>query len=196
MVAWTLVFHIIGLVFWVGSLLVVTHVLTVHTEEASTEAREALSRVESKLLRGLAHPGAALMVITGVILVSRDPHLLREHWLHAKLLLVFVLVGLDLRVTFRTKAFHDGTVQLSRGECRALHGAISFVFFAILILVLLKPFGPSRHQAQGVRPEQAVAAVYGRWPALIERHYTQWRHCRSVHDTLGASSGASGLSLW
>src|ERR1017187_10167505 len=100
MVAWTLVFHISGLVFWLGSLLVVTHVLAMHTQETSPEARAALGRLESKLLKGLAHPGAAIMVITGFILVSHDPKLLQQHWLHAKLLLVVILVALDLRLTF------------------------------------------------------------------------------------------------
>ena len=141
MVAWVLVFHLIGLVFWLGSLLVITHVLAIHSEEASAEARAALGRLELKLFKGLAHPGAALMVITGIILISLNPHYLREHWLHAKLLLVALLIVLDLRVYYRTISHLAGRVELRRRECMALHGVISFVFFAILILVLLKPFG-------------------------------------------------------
>jgi putative membrane protein len=148
MVAWILVFHIIGLVFWVGSLLVVTHVLAMHAEETSPEARTTLGHLESKLLKGLTHPGAAIMVITGFILVSQDPTYLREHWLHAKLLLVVVLVVLDLRVTFRARAFQEGSIKLSRGECMGLHGAIALVFTAIVILVLVKPFGLPRHHAR------------------------------------------------
>jgi len=141
MLAWVLVFHLIGLVFWLGSLLVVTHVLAVHSEEPSTEARAALGRLEMKLFRGLAHPGAALMVITGAILIGKNPHYLLEHWLHAKLLLVAVLIALDLRAYFRTTAQLAGRAVLQRRECMALHGAISLVLFGILILVLLKPFG-------------------------------------------------------
>jgi len=141
MVAWILVFHLIGLVFWLGSLLVVTHVLAVHSEESSTEARAALGRLEIKIFNGLAHPGAALMVITGIILISQNPLYLREHWLHAKLLLVAVLIVLDLRIYYRTSAYLAGRVELRRRECMALHGAVSLVFFAILILVMLKPFG-------------------------------------------------------
>jgi len=141
MVAWILVFHLIGLVFWLGSLLVVTHVLAIHSEEPSTEARAAFGRLEMKLFKGLAHPGAALMVITGAILIGENPHYLREHWLHAKLLLVAILIVLDLRVYFRTTSHLAGRVELRRRECMALHGAISLVFFGILILVLLKPFG-------------------------------------------------------
>ena len=75
MVAWTLVFHIIGLVFWLGSLLVVTQILAIHTEETSPETRATLGRLESKLLKGLAHPGAAIMVVTGFILVIPRPQL-------------------------------------------------------------------------------------------------------------------------
>jgi putative membrane protein len=141
MVAWILVFHLIGLVFWLGSLLVVTQVLAIHSEEPSTEARATLGRLEMKLLKGLAHPGAALMVITGIIMISEHPHYLREHWLHAKLVLVALLFVLDLRVYFRTTAFLAGRAELRRRECTALHGAISLLFFGILILVLLKPFG-------------------------------------------------------
>jgi uncharacterized membrane protein len=139
MVAWIVVFHLIGLVFWLGSLLVVTHVLAIHSEEPSTAARATLGRLEMKLFKGLAHPGAALMVITGIILIGEHPHYLREHWLYAKLLLVALLFVLDLRVYFRTAAFLAGRLKLRRRECLALHGAVSLVFFGILILVLLKP---------------------------------------------------------
>jgi len=141
MVAWTLVFHILGLVFWLGSLLVVTHVLAVHTEATAPEARAALTRLERKLFNGLAHPGAALMIVTGTTLVSRNPEYLREHWLHLKLLLVMVLIVLDLRVYFRARAFQAGRIEMRRGECRALHGVIALAFFMILVLVLTKPFG-------------------------------------------------------
>ena len=88
------------------------------------------------------------MVITGFILVSHDPRYLREHWLHAKLLLVVILVALDLWLTFRARALQAGNIELSRRECMILHGAISLLFLAILILVLIKPFGLHRRQAQ------------------------------------------------
>ena len=143
MTAWTLVFHLIGLVFWVGSLLVVTHILALYTDEPSTEARTALGQLEVRLLQRLAHPGAALMVITGTLLIARHPHYLHEPWLHAKLLLVIVLIALDLRVSFRAGELLAGSTRLRRAECAALHGVIALVFFSILILVLLKPFGPT-----------------------------------------------------
>lgn len=164
MVAWILVFHLIGLVFWLGSLLAVTHILAIHTEEPSTEAQAALGRLEMRLLKGLAHPGAALMVITGITLIAENPHYLFEHWLRAKLLLVIVLIILDLRVYSRSKAFLAGRIELRRRECMVLHGAISLVFFGILILVLLKPFGMGTRRASApvrLRPHAGLGA--GTW---------------------------------
>ncbi len=141
MVAWTLVFHIIGLVFWLGGLLVVTHVVAMHTDEPSAEGRAALGRLEVKLFRGMAHPGAALMVISGSILLILNPSFLHQLWLQLKLALVVVMIGLDLRLYFRTRAFIAGRIQMRRKECMALHGAIALVFSLILILVLTRPFG-------------------------------------------------------
>ena len=138
---WILVFHLIGLVLWVGSLLIAMPVLAAHIGERSPEARQALSRVETKLLRGLAHPGAAVMVITGVLMIlTNTAHYLHAHWLHVKLLLVVVLIALDLRVTFRARAFQAGKIEMRRGECQALGGAVAAVFLLILIMVLAKPF--------------------------------------------------------
>ena len=68
--AWTLVFHILGIVFWLGSLLVVTHLLAFDAESESTEVHEVLNRVEGKLFRGIAHPGAIITVISGASITS------------------------------------------------------------------------------------------------------------------------------
>lgn len=139
-VAWALVFHIIGFVFWIGGLLVTTTVLALHADETRPESRVVLEYLEVKLLRGMAHPGAAITVLAGATVVWIQPGYLHQHWLHAKLFLVAILIALDLIVYTRAKAFHKGEIKLQRRECMILHGAISLVFLGIVILVLIKPF--------------------------------------------------------
>ncbi len=139
-VAWALVFHIIGFVFWIGGLLVTTTVLGLHTREAPLESPPMLEHLEVKLLRGMAHPGAAITVLAGLTVVWIQPDVLHQHWLHAKLFLVAILIALDLIVYMRAKAFHKGQIKLERRECVILHGAISLVFLGIVILVMIKPF--------------------------------------------------------
>ena len=138
--AWALVFHIIGIVFWVGGLLVTTTVLALHTQQDLPQARLPLEHLEVKLLKGMAHPGAAIAVLAGLTVLWIQPSFLYEHWLHAKLFLVAILIVLDLIVYRRTKAFQRGEINLERRECMILHGAISLVFLGIVILVLIKPF--------------------------------------------------------
>jgi len=138
--AWALVFHIVGFVFWMSGLLVVTQVLAAHTGEESPEARRALERLEVRLFKGIALRGAAITVLAGITVLVIHPGYLHQHWLHAKLSLVAIMIGLDLVVYFRAREFNAGQIQLKRRECMMLHGAISLVFLGILILVMIKPF--------------------------------------------------------
>ena len=79
MVPALLVGHVLGLVFWVGGLLVTSMALTRHTQEASADARQALARLERIYLRGLADPGALLTILAGVSLIMTNS----SHYLHA-----------------------------------------------------------------------------------------------------------------
>ena len=139
--AWTLVFHILGIVFWLGSLLVVTHVLAFDAETESEEVHEVLNRLEAKLFNGIAHPGAIIAVISGAILISTNPQFyLHAAWLHAKLFLVVILIVLDAITYVRARAFHAGRITLRRKECMMLHGGIALMFIGILVMVLIRPF--------------------------------------------------------
>jgi len=140
MYAWLSVFHIIGIVFWVGSLLIVTHVLAVQQAEVSPKVRDALGQLEMRVFKQLAHPGAAIVLLSGIalFLVNRF-YYLHAGWMHVKLLLVALLVALDLGIYSRAKAFQAGRINLESRECWAMRGGVALVFSGILIMVLLKP---------------------------------------------------------
>jgi putative membrane protein len=133
-----LVGHITGLVLWVSGLLVTSMALTRHTQEASAEARQALARLERIYLRGLADPGALLTILAGVGLIMTNSHYyLHAPWLHIKLTLVLLLIGLHGIVAIRTKAFAIGRIALQRSEARLLVLATLFLFLSILIATLV-----------------------------------------------------------
>src|ERR1051326_5899176 len=94
-VAWALVFHVIGFVLWMGGLLVATQVMASRTQQSSPEIRAALARLETKLFRGVAHPGAAVTVVAGIVVLLLQPDYLRQGWLRAKLFLVMIVIALD-----------------------------------------------------------------------------------------------------
>ncbi len=137
MTAWTLVFHLIGLVFWVGGLLIATLVFAQHSREDAPEARKALARIEVRLLRAMANPGALLTVLSGIILIlSNKSYYLHASWLHAKLALVVLLIGLHGVVLSRSRAVLGRGIDVERRTWITLHGAIALVFIGILVCVL------------------------------------------------------------
>lgn len=138
-VAWALAAHVVGIVFWMGGLLVATQVLASHTRETSPEARCALARLEQKLLKGIAHPGAAITVLAGIAVVAIQPDCLRQSWLQAKLLLVVILIAIDLVVAARIRAYQAGRIELCARQAKLVHGLIAAIFLGIVILVMIKP---------------------------------------------------------
>ena len=138
MVPALLVGHVLGLVFWVGGLLVTSMALTLHTQEASADARQALARLERIYLRGLADPGALLTILAGASLImTNSSYYLHAPWLHIKLTFVLLLVGLHGIVAVRTKRFASGRIEMQRSEARMLVLATLFLFLSILIATLV-----------------------------------------------------------
>lgn len=139
-VAWALVFHVVGFVFWMAGLLMATQALAAQAEETAPEARAALARYEMKLIKGFVYPGAAITVVAGAAILWLQPDYLHQGWLHAKLFLVLLLLGLNVIVHLRAKAFAAGQAELRKGHGRMLHGIASLLFLLIVILVMIKPF--------------------------------------------------------
>ncbi len=138
MVPALLVGHVLGLVFWVGGLLVTSMALTRHTQEASADARQALARLERIYLRGLADPGALLTILAGASLImTNSSYYLHAPWLHIKLTFVLLLIGLHGIVAVRTKRFSTGRITMQRSEARLLVLATLLLFLSILIATLV-----------------------------------------------------------
>jgi putative membrane protein len=137
MTSWMLLLHVLGIVMWVGGLLVTTQVLMQHAQEPSKEAWEALAGVEAMLRKGMSNPGAVLTVLSGAALIALNPsYYLHARWLHVKLAFVVLLLVLHWVTVARGKAFHAGQVALTRADWLRVHIFIAFCFLSILVCVL------------------------------------------------------------
>lgn len=136
--AWTLVFHLTGMVFWIGGMLFAVQSLAFYSETADSAQRQAHTRAAARSMRALAHPGAALVIVTGVLMLSLEPAFLQQGWLHAKLTLVVLMMGVDLLLNSQVRRMPD--MQITRARTRVFHSAVALLFFFILILALVKPF--------------------------------------------------------
>lgn len=136
---WVLVAHIAGIVFWVGGLLAASQVLAGRERETSPEARVALARLAGRLLKALAHPGAAITVLAGIVILGIKPEDFQRGWLHAKLGLVVILIAADLLLTVSVRALVGRGIEIPARRVRLTHGVIALLFLAIVILAVVKP---------------------------------------------------------
>jgi protoporphyrinogen IX oxidase len=134
-----LILHLFGVIFWIGSLLLIASLLARVSDEVGV-AKERFILVASNLFFGGCNIGGTVALIFGILLIVAEPATLHQGWLHAKLLLVFILLMVHLRLYRRIVALTDNPSAVSQSEFRAIHGVVSLLLLAILALAIIKPF--------------------------------------------------------
>jgi protoporphyrinogen IX oxidase len=134
-----LVFHLFGVIFWVGSLLVISSMMGLVPNEVGA-ARERMIVVARRLLHVSANVGAIVTIVFGIFLILLDPHVMLRGWMHAKLTLVLILLFVHFRFYRRVVALENDPGSATRREFSMIHGIVSLLLLLILVLVLLKPF--------------------------------------------------------
>lgn len=138
LVGWVLVFHIAGMVLWIGGLFYALSVARSGSGGDALALRQQRAELAQKAMRALAHPGAAITIVAGLLLFYLLPGIRMAPWLHAKLLLVVTLIIIDILLTVRLRRMPEQ--ELAPRQLGIFHGSIALVFFLILILVLIRPF--------------------------------------------------------
>jgi putative membrane protein len=139
LINWGIVFHLFGVVIWLGSLLMIASMLALTTEEVGA-ARERLILISRRLFQIGCNIGALATVFFGILLILLNPATLMGGWLHVKLVLVLVLLYLHYRLYRRILKLESDPSGASAREFKMIHGIVSMLLLAILALAVLKPF--------------------------------------------------------
>jgi protoporphyrinogen IX oxidase len=134
-----IVFHLFGVIIWIGNLLVLTSMLSLASKEVGA-ARERLIVVARRLFQVGGNLGALATVFFGIVLILLDPSTLMVGWLHVKLVLVLVLLYFHYRLYRRILNLENDPSDATAREFKMLHGIVSMLLIAILALAVLKPF--------------------------------------------------------
>ena len=135
---WVKALHIVFMVTWFAGLFYLPRLFVYHAQAEDRASIERFKVMERKLYWGIMTPGAILTLAFGTWLWLGWGF--SGGWLHAKLLLVAVLVAYHLWCARLLRAFR---------EERNVHGHVWFRWFneapvlllvAIVILVVVKPF--------------------------------------------------------
>jgi len=112
-----------------------------HTEVApQSEADRLFQTMERRLLRIIINPAMIMVWVLGISMIAIDPSLLKQGWLHGKILLVLILSGLHGAMSKWRRDFANGTNRRSARFYRLMNEVPTVCVLIIVVLVILKPF--------------------------------------------------------
>lgn len=133
--AWLKIIHIVGIVFWMGTLLIVTRVQAWSTGQ-TPEVRDSVKGLTSRLMMGGALPGAILVIGAGLMMLAKydwSPLNASEVGprFHIKLTFVFLLMVLSGIIN------GADTAKKARGFFGMLHGVTASLFLGTVAVFYL-----------------------------------------------------------
>lgn len=135
---WIKALHIIFMVTWFAGLFYLPRLFVYHAMSDDAVSNDRFKIMERKLFYGIMTPGAVLTVLFGVWLWLG--YEFKGGWLHAKLALVAVLLAYHVYCGKLLVSFKYDRNQHGHVFYRWLNEFPVFILFAVVILVVVKPF--------------------------------------------------------
>jgi len=136
---WLKAFHIIGVVTWFAGLFYLPRLLVYHAEATESAIRDRFKVMERRLLV-MTHIGGALAIAFGIATLATESFYLHAGWLHAKLVLVLLLVIYHAMLAKLTRNFARDCCDWSSRKLRGFNEVPGVLLLAIVILAVVKPF--------------------------------------------------------
>jgi uncharacterized membrane protein len=140
-----LLLHLIGLVVFIGGAFAQQQFMKRSAKTGlATAVRDEYERLSAAIVTKIEVPGLFAQVFTGVGIILLQPYLLQQHWLHAKLTAVVLLLVLSHLEMFNARRLVRARAErgdaaadeiASRKKRHALLGAVVTVL-VVAVLVL------------------------------------------------------------
>jgi len=135
---WVKALHIVFMVTWFAGLFYLPRLFVYHADTQDEAGRARFKIMERKLYFGIMMPGALLTIAFGMWLWLG--YGISGAWLHAKLLLVAVLIGYHLWCGKLVTDFKLDRNRHSHIWYRWFNEFPVLILIAVVILVVVKPF--------------------------------------------------------
>ena len=129
--------HLTGLVFWLGGLFSLSSFVRFISKQ-NDEYREKLAEYAYRIYYASNFIGLLLVIGSGLLLIMVVPGMMKNGWLHAKLLFVLILLAFDHLLMRHIKSLRKSAKTTSL--INKLHIIVTILFFGILFLAVFKPF--------------------------------------------------------
>jgi len=133
--------HILSFTMWMTGMFYLPRLYAIHAAARLGGEKELLLQMfERRMLRYIINPAMILTFVFGLTMIVSNMEWLRQGWLHAKLLLVFLASGYHGMLATARKRFVAGDNTCSQLGWRRVSW-IPLVFLTIIVfLAVVKPF--------------------------------------------------------
>ncbi len=142
--SWFKAFHIIGIVVWFAGLFYLVRLFIYHVEAnqepepARTILKNQYQIMEKRLYNIITTPGMLLTVAMAIGLLTTEPEILKQTWLHVKLGFVTLLLGYHHYCKRLMKQLAKDECRWNSQQLRALNEAPSLMLVVIVLLAIFK----------------------------------------------------------
>ncbi len=139
---WVKALHVVFVVTWFAGLFYLPRLFVYHAMSQDAASNERFKVMERKLFWGITTPSAVLATVFGLWLVVDYAWAAFSHmgWLHVKLGLVALLLVYHVWCYFLMRDFARDENRRSHVWYRWFNEAPTLILFAVVILVIVKPF--------------------------------------------------------
>jgi putative membrane protein len=132
--------HLIAVLSWMAGIFYLPRLYAYHAGVEKGSATSALFKVmERRLLKIIMNPAMIATFLLGGLLLSM-PDIMKQGWVHVKLLLVLGMAGLHGFLAVCRKDFENDTNTRSPRFYKILNEVPTVLMIVIVLLAVVKPF--------------------------------------------------------
>ena len=134
--------HIVAIISWLAGILYLYRLFIYHKEwgTKSEDNHQMLSVMERRLLFFITHPAMGVAWVAGIAMIAQNPILMKQGWLHTKLLFVIILTALTIFAGRLHRKFKNKeAVVLSGKQLRLLNEVPTLIMVIVVGLVIFRP---------------------------------------------------------
>ncbi|MCJ8281470.1 MAG: protoporphyrinogen oxidase HemJ [Rivularia sp. ALOHA_DT_140] len=162
---WFKSFHIIGVVTWFAGLFYLPRLFIYHIEAEERQEpvksalKEEYSRIEKLLYKLIMMPAMIFTIIMAISIIITEPDVLKQTWLHIKLLLVLLLIGFHFYCGRLIRQLETETCSINSLQMRRINEIPTILLGLIVLLAIFKNTLPTNIAAWGTMVTIAILAI-------------------------------------
>ncbi|ERP89041.1 membrane protein [Alcanivorax sp. P2S70] len=138
---WIKAIHLIAVICWFAGIFYLPRLFVYHAMAEDQTSKDRFKIMERKLYRGIMNPSMIITIVLGLWMFMANMEAYKgSGWMHAKLTLVFLLVGYHHMCLAYMKKFAADANTKSDKFFRIFNEVPVFLLVAIVILVIVRPF--------------------------------------------------------